>query len=169
MAKTSRDARRHMREWSDFFSDFDEVGALVIEEFIERHRRKKYLRQSLERLISRGFLQANKGKFAPTLRGKKLFRRYHQVEPVFNEKGKWYILSFDIPVKFNSKRVAFTRLLRAYNFIPFQKSVWLGSHGVAVDVWEWIVEQKIEKYCAPMVVDIIEGTEELKKRFGVNK
>jgi len=167
MAKTSRDARRHIREWSEFFSDLGEAGTFLVEEFIERHRRKKYLHQSLKRLIERGFLQAHQKKIILTPSGKKLFRRYHPAVPVFNEKGQWYILSFDIPVNFNSKRIALTRLLRAYNFIPLQKSVWLGSQKLAADVWEWIVEQKIEKYCLPMIVDIIEGADELKRRFNV--
>jgi len=39
------------------------------------------------------------------------------------KEGKWYLISFDIPVKLNSKRVALRRLLRDFNFYPFQKRI----------------------------------------------
>jgi len=157
MAKTSRDAHRHVRELGEFFRDSKEIAEHLVNEFIERHERKKYLRQSLDRLINRGFLEVKDKRISPTKKGLRLFRRRTRSKiPVAPKEGKWYILTFDIPVALNSKRIALGRLLRDFGFHPFQKSVWIGPHQLSTEVWEFVVENKLEKFCKPMIVDIIE-------------
>ena len=157
MAKTARDARKHIREWSEFFREGKEVTKNLIDEFVNQYKRKKYLRQSLERLIARGFLRTKDDKFSPTKRGLRFFRRHIKNKfATVPKEGRWYILSFDIPVRLNSKRIALCRLLRDFNFYPFQKSVWIGSHQLVQEIWEFIVENKLESFCKPMIVDILE-------------
>ncbi|KKU16607.1 MAG: hypothetical protein UY26_C0003G0214 [Candidatus Jorgensenbacteria bacterium GW2011_GWA1_48_13] len=157
MAKTSRDAHKHIRELSEFFRDGKEIALEIVEEFINQYKRKKYLRQSLERLTARGFLKTKDGKISPTKEGLRFFRRHMKNKmTAIPKEGKWYLISFDIPVKLNSKRVALRRLLRDFNFYPFQKSVWIGPEPLSAEVWEFIVENKLEKFCRPMFVEILE-------------
>ncbi len=157
MAKTSKDAARHIQEWSEFFRDGKDIAEEIVEEFINQYKRKKYLRQSLERLVSRGFLKAKDSKVSPTREGLRFFRRHMKNKmTAASKEGKWYLISFDIPVKLNSKRAALRRLLRDFNFYPFQKSVWIGPEQLGVEVWEFIVDNKLEKFCRPMFVDILE-------------
>jgi DNA-binding transcriptional regulator PaaX len=171
MTKTSVDARRHIREWSEFFQDLNEVSKAAIEEFIKSCQKSKYRRQSLKRLIERGFLKDEGSKIKKTKSGLLFFkRRYHNDNKArsLKQNGKWYILSFDIPMKFNRKRAALRRILHKYKFVPLQRSVWVGAHQMSKDVWEFIVENDLEKCCVPMVVDIIEGEDRLKKLFKGN-
>src|SRR3989344_3392992 len=140
MAKTARGAYRHIEEWSSFFSDAAEISSLLIEEFVENHKRKKYLRQSLDRLVRRGFLVQREKSYVTTKIGIRFFLRHSQQKiPLAPKEGKWYLLSFDIPVKLNPKREALRRLLKDFGFQAFQKSVWIGRHQLGENVWEFIV------------------------------
>ncbi|MDP3975267.1 MAG: hypothetical protein Q8P88_03225 [Candidatus Jorgensenbacteria bacterium] len=168
MAKTSRDAYRHMRALSALFTEMFSVNRTVIEELAEHGTRRKYLQQTLARLIAKGYLEDEGARVKVTKRGLAFFRRRHPVSFPSDQPlrdGKWYLLSFDIPVRFNSKRIALGRILKKYNFVALQKSVWVGPHGLSKDVWEFIVDQKIERFCTPMIVDILEGDEPLRKHF----
>ena len=168
MAKTARDAYRDARVLAEFFHDVVTVGADELEKFLERQEKRRYLRKSIQRLVARGFLRKEGATLAPTARGHALFRRYitppsPNMTPI--SQGKWHFISFDIPVKRTTARVALTRLLRARGFIPFQRSVWAGPHQLAADVWEFIVDHDLAAFCAPMIVEIVEGGDSLKRRF----
>lgn len=163
-AGTSRDARRHIREWGDFFREFGEIGAGAVDELLKRYEKRKYFRQSLRRLINAGFIIEQKKKFSLTNRGKKFFLEHYPPKNV-RADGRWYLLSFDIPVKLNRKRARLREFLRKYNFFPFQKSVWVGPYSLSVEVWKFVVDNDLQKYCKPMVVEILEGIDELKKHF----
>ena len=172
MAKTSRDAYRHMRALSDFFAEMgwgEAFSRTTLDEFIATYRHRKQMKQTIARLIARGYLVEKGLRVTTTQRGLLFFRRRYPAsltkEALHN--GKWYLLSFDIPVSLNSKRVALARILRRYEFMPLQKSVWVGPHGLAKDVWEFIADQKIERYCTPMIVDILEGDDVLRKHFNI--
>jgi DNA-binding transcriptional regulator PaaX len=168
MGKTSIDARRHMREWSEFFRDLNEATGKAVEELIQSKEQKRFLKQSLDRLIQKGYIEAKDGKFKKTKLGQRFFAKYFphpaQIQPTSG--GHWYMLSFDVPTKENKKRIYLTRILKKYNFLPLQRSVWVGSNKMAQDIWEFIVENRMEKYCFPMIVNIVEGEERLLKLFG---
>jgi DNA-binding transcriptional regulator PaaX len=167
MGKTSISAKVHMREWSEFFRDISEASYKAVEELVESKEKKRFLKQSLERLIKKGYIEEKEGKFKKTKLGQRFFAKYFphpvQVQPVSG--GHWYLLSFDVPTKENKKRIYLTRILKKYNFQPLQRSVWVGSNKMAQDIWEFIVENKMEKYCFPMIVEIVEGEERLLKLF----
>lgn len=168
MAKTSRDARRHIKEWSEFFADGKVVAEVLVDEFIRRYKKRKYLRQSLKRLVEKGFIQKSGNKFIPTLSGRYFFRRQRKV--AFENKGwggKWYIVSFDVPVEFNSKRNILRQVLKTYNFYQLQKSVWIGSDKIGKELWEFIVRNDLDEYCKLMIVDFLEGDKEIKRHFKI--
>ncbi len=170
MGKTSIDAIRHMRELGEFLRDFNEVGNAAIEEFIESRKNKRFLKQSLERLIKRGYLEEKGGKLKKTKHGNLFFKKRFPlpVEEIKNG-GKWYVLSFDIPVCENKKRNSLRYLLKKISFYQLQQSVWIGPHKLAKDVWEFIVENGMKNYCFPMIVDIVEGEERLLEKIRKTK
>ena len=166
MAKTSRDARKHIREWSRFFADTKEISESLIDEFLKKFKRRKHMRQSLRRLAARGFLKQENHKFTITKSG---FKFFNPAQEKYIDKrewdGKWYLISFDIPTKFNVKRDRFRRVLKSYNFYPLQKSVWVGPTKFGRDLWKFIVDNDIDGFCKIMIVDVIEGDEDLKRYF----
>ena len=56
MAKTSRDAHRHIRELSEFFSDVGVATEKLVDEFIRDYKDKKHLKQSFKRMIDQGLV-----------------------------------------------------------------------------------------------------------------
>ena len=170
MAKTSIDARRHIREWSEFFRGGRAIANQVVESFLKEHRKNKYLGQSLKRLISRGLIRKTNHKFIPTAKGILfLFRIRNKNRRQFNQRnkwdGKWRLISFDVPVSDDSKRVQLRSLLKEFDFYLLQKSVWVCPNYLAEDFWKLIVHDELDKYCKVMLVEIIEGDEDLKKHF----
>ncbi|MEK7086732.1 MAG: hypothetical protein AAB935_00540 [Patescibacteria group bacterium] len=168
MAKTSKDAYQHIAEWSEFFSDMSRCSEEAVNGFIAAYKKRKHLKQSLRRLIKRGFIEEKRKKFFVTTVGRKFFKL--KASKNFDKKnwdGKWYLIGFDVPVKKDAKRDKLREVLKAYNFYPLQKSVWVGPNKFGSDIWEFIVENKLESYCKIMIVDVIEGDEELKKHFGL--
>ncbi|MFH0712290.1 MAG: hypothetical protein V2A55_00295 [Candidatus Jorgensenbacteria bacterium] len=167
MAKTSKDARRHIRELSNFFSGVEEVTEELIDELIKNYKRKKYIKQSLKRMIDQGLIVKRNKKFSVTKEGKIFFRRY--LSGSKNNKktwdGKWYFVMFDVPVKFDRKRRILRSLLREYMFYPLQKSVWVSPQQLADDFWKRIVKNDLDRYCKILSTNILEGDEELKEYF----
>jgi len=171
MGKTSIDARRHIRELSIFLRKFNEVGNAEIEKFIESRENKKFLKQSLNRLIAKGYLEENHKKLKKTPAGKIFFSR--QIKPIIERdvenNTKWYVLSFDVPIKENHKRRALTWILNKYGFYQLQRSVWVGPNKLAREIWEFIVENGMKNYCFPMIVEIVEGEDRLLEKIRKNK
>lgn len=170
MAKTSKDAWRHIREWSQFFSDMKSVSEEVVDLFLEKQKKKKHLKQSLRRLKERGFLVRDGSVIRPTRTGAKFFRRHalalshNRVNPLPWD-GKWRLISFDVPVKKDPKRYELRALLREFNFYPVQKSVWACPNQMVEGFWKLLVDYELDSYCKAMVVEIVEGDKELKKHF----
>ncbi len=167
MAKTSRDARRHVRQLSKFFSSVGTVTEELINEFIQSHKNKKHLKQSLRRMETRGLIIKRNKNFSVTQKGEPFFRKYfpNSRNVKKNWNGKWYFVMFDVPVKFNNKRRILRSLLREYMFYPIQKSVWVSPQQLADDFWKRVVKNDLDKYCKVLSTNILEGDEELKKHF----
>ncbi|KKW14457.1 MAG: repressor in the phenylacetic acid catabolism [Candidatus Jorgensenbacteria bacterium GW2011_GWB1_50_10] len=171
MAKTSKDARRHIREWSNFFSDLKSATDEEIEKFLRSREKKNYLKQSLQRLEKRGFLLKKENKFFPTPKGLRFFSKLNLLDrnkqALKKWDGKWRLISFDVPVVDDKKRYLLRGLLHEFNFYKLQKSVWICPNQLAADFWNFLVDYELDKYCKVMVVEVIEGDDELKAYFGI--
>ena len=169
MAKTSKDARRHIREWSKFFADGKAVAKSAVEEFIKSYKKQKYLRQSLDRLMERGLVIPKDNEFVPTARGGEFFKQ--KIEPKNKKatklpwRGKWYFVMFDVPVIADSKRHMLRNLLRRSMFYPIQKSVWVSPLQLTKKFWKDLVNNDLDKYCKVLSTNILEGDRELKEYF----
>ena len=169
MAKTSRDAWKHTREWSQFFSDIKSATEAEVDLFLKQRKKRQYLKQSLRRLQARGFLIRKGGKIISSPKGLKYFRRL-----TLREKnkvgeapwdGKWRLISFDVPVRENAKRHQLLGFLKEFDFYQLQKSVWACPNKIGDEFWQILVDYELNKYCKAMVVEIIEGDEDLRKHF----
>ena len=167
MAKTSRDARKHIKEWSEFFKDNKAITETVVDGFLARHKKNKYLKQSLNRLIARGFVKERGGKFSPTESGVRFFRRHAAGGRKSSARwdGKWRLITFDVPGNYSKERDQLRALLKEFDFYLLQKSVWICPSYIADEFWRLVVGYKLDKYCKAMLVDIIEGDAELRKHF----
>ena len=166
MAKPSASAHRHIREWSKFFAGGRAVAETTVDKFLSRHKRRRYLKQSLDHLVARGFIKRRGGKFTPTESGLRFFRKKKGVRikpPRWD--GKWRLITFDVPGGYNIARDRLRALLKEFDFYPLQKSVWISPSYVSDEFWKDMFKYDLDQYCKIMLVDIIEGDRELKKYF----
>jgi len=168
MAKTSKDARKHLREIGKLFAATSELKDEGVKTFLDGYRERKYLRQSMNRLVRRGFLMREPTRWMLTKTGERFFRKTFpeiKKEKIAPWNGKWRLVSFDIPEKHSTKRKQLRALLREFDFLPLQKSVWVSPNNIRDKFWELLVKGGLQPYCKAMVVDILEGDEDLRKHF----
>ncbi len=168
MGKTSIDARRHVREIEKLF----EIGARItresFQELLQAYKNKKYLKQSMSRLIERGFIVSEKSHFRITSDGISYFKKLATKEKrKIQWDGKWRIISFDVPGDYSKDRNRLRGLLQGFDFYQLQKSVWVCPNSVAGDFWKLIVGLNLHRFCKAMVVEIIDGDEHIKKHFRI--
>jgi DNA-binding transcriptional regulator PaaX len=158
-----------MRAWGKFLSNFNHATNDMVEEFIKCSRQRKHLCQSLERLEERGFVARRNGERALTRRGKRFFEQFFLKEKAKEVRGrwdgKWRLVTFDVPMTRNSARYRLYALLVMFGFVPLQRSVWVSPNPLGEEFWKVVVAEGLDEFCKAMVVDIIEGDEELRKRF----
>ena len=169
MAKTAGDAYKHMHSLGGLFGDADELSEVIINEFLKAHKKRKYLRQGLRRLIDRGIIEKKQSKYLLTKAGARFFKKYREPTPKKEWDGKWRLVSFDVPGEYNPKRDSLRYLLKEYGFLQLQKSVWICPNHIAQDFWEEVVKSDLADYCKVMLVEIIEGDEDFRKAFNLDQ
>ena len=145
MAKTSKDARKDIEELQEFITSVKSVSQKMMEDFLERNRRKSYIRTTLKRYKQRGLI-ANKGsKLVITAKGlKKLKRKILRRKTLHggrNKKqgdGKWRLITFDVPIKYRKERDLLRSLLREFGFYQLQKSVWVCPNYMSEELWKFL-------------------------------
>lgn len=166
MAKTAREGYQHARAWINFFEDVGYGTREAVEELIRYHKKNKHFQQSLKRLVANGIVEERRGGFSFTPKGvvyalKKSPRR--KIKKKWD--GKWRLVSFDVPVYDNSKRTFLRGLLKEFGFHKLHGSVWICPNYLAEHFWKLMIHYDLEKYCKVMLVEVLEGDEELKKHF----
>jgi len=170
MAKTAREGYRHAEAVIDFFLDVGYVTREAVGELIEYHKKNKHFRQSLKRLTARGIIRETTRGFALTPKG--IIYALKKRPPRELKKpwdGKWRLVSFDVPTCDNSKRAFLRGLLKEFGFYKLQGSVWVCPNHFAENFWKLVVHYDLEQYCKVMLVEVLEGDEELKEYFKLGK
>ena len=169
MAKTARGAREHIKVLSDLFSDVREVSAETMDALILYYKKKKYIKQSLRRLIRKGVIDPKPTKYLLTKKGDRFFEDYRPLgvlpAPPRSWDGKWRIISFDVPGEYRVERDQIRALLKEFNFYLLHKSVWISPSYLSQDFWKALIQENLHPYCKLMLVDILEGDEDLRKHF----
>ncbi len=174
MSKTAGEAYRNARAISDFFEKTEEIGNAIIDAFIERHERKKYLKQTLKRFKERGLIEKRKKSYRITQKGRVFFAKYHRSDNQTKNRpeywdGRWRLISFDVPSEFDDERVILRGALKESGFYQLQKSVWIAPYEMTKEFWKFVVLNGFHKYCKVMLIEVLDGDEELKKHFKLIK
>lgn len=169
MAKTSRDARRHIRAIEKLFSEGAIIAKTEYQNLVLAYKNQKYLKQSMQRLIENKFITDHGDKFTLTSKGLWRFRKVVEIKrsPKIQWDRRWRIVSFDVPGGYSRARDMLRGLLKQFNFYPLQKSVWICPNSIAADFWKLVVEENLHRYCKAMTVEMIEGDDYLKKHFNL--
>lgn len=169
MAKTAREGYRHAQMWIDFFSDVGAATEEMVKGIIAASRQARYVRQSLKRLEGRGFVVKRGNLFSLTQEGKRFFERRVRQETIQKARakwdGNWRLVSFDVPVTHNRARHQLRALLTEFGFYPLHKSVWASPYAVEGLFWRTVIAENLQPFCKAMVVEVIEGDEELRRHF----
>jgi len=168
MAKTSRDAHRHVRELSRFFSDAGRVTKALVDDFVKEYEKSKYLKQSLNRFIEKGMILERGSEYVVSEKGAGYFKKFRLRKKSKGKwDGKWRLVSFDVPGNYSVQRDQLRALLKEFDFYPLQKSVWICPNYMTQNFWELVVEKDLDKYCKIMLIEFLEGEAELRNRFNL--
>ena len=167
MPKKERESKKYVKTIFDLFVRIANLKTTTLNNFLKISGNRKYLRQSLERMVSRGLISCKKqqwdftpeGWFAASKINSKARRK------LFSKNNVWYVISFDIPITLNTKRNSFRNFLRKYHFFPLQKSVWIGPDQLSPILWKFIVKHRLDKFCRVMQVKIIDGESDIIRHF----
>ena len=171
MGKTSVDAKRHMRALGELFRESRTVSDEVVRAFFDAYEHRKYLKQSLRRMMSQGIVRRNASSYVLTRFGVRFFQKQKAQESFSPDlwDGKWRIISVDVREKYCDRRYRLRALLKEFNFFPLQKSVWVCPAHLYEKLWKLIVDERLHAYCKVMLVQIIEGDKNLRKYFKLSQ
>jgi phenylacetic acid degradation operon negative regulatory protein len=138
--------------------------------FFEKYEKRKYLKQSFKRMRRRGLIEQKNGFYQLSKKGILFLKRFVFRSPTFRSSanswdGKWRLISFDVPLSHNHERNLLRTLLKEFNFYPLHKSVWICPNQMTEKFWKLIVDYELDKYCKVMLVEIVEGDEDLRNYF----
>lgn len=108
------------------------------------------LYQAIKKLRERGYIELTKndeGKILMKLTGKG--RLEMQIRKILKNKswdGKWRVVVFDIPEKHKKLRHVLRWKLREWEFIPWQKSVWVSKKNIIEPFRDFIKELGISHW-----------------------
>ena len=126
------------------------------------------------RFEERGLIKRGKTHCRVTRKGKVFLSRYWKRSYQRSAKddtrwdGKWRLISFDVPISDDKKRKILRDSLRELNFYQLHKSVWIAPYKMTKEFWKFVVLNELHKYCKIMLIEVLEGDEELKKHFGLS-
>jgi len=165
--KKPETAKKHVKTIFDIFTDTAYFHTAVLNDMLKVRSDKKYLRQSLERMVDKGLISCKKERWNLTPEGWFAASRINPKarRKLFSKSSIWYVISFDIPVAFNTKRNSFRNFLRKYHFYPLQKSVWVGPDKLSPILWKFIVENRLDKFCRVMQIKIMDGEDDIVRHF----
>ena len=83
--------------------------------------------------------------------------------------GKWRVVIFDVPVRLNIKRHAFTERLKTLGFIMVQRSVWICPFRCRKELAMLTQFYEIEKYVTYLETSFVDNEEAWKKEFSLIK
>jgi DNA-binding transcriptional regulator PaaX len=168
MIGTSRQARNHIAEWSEFFKDLKTVTESAVEEFLKTREKNKYLKQSLERFIENGLVEKRKDRLFISNKGRVFFQQHSiksRLADIKSWDGKWRLITFDVPNEFNKERYRLRYLLKYFGFYQLQKSAWIYPNHLSEELWKLLVDLELAKYCKVMIVEFLEQDKELRDHF----
>ncbi len=142
------------------YRSFKEIDDLkTIDEYYEilKNVDKSSARTIIWRLKQKGLVQQSerKGGFTLTNNGKE-FLNFLSNKNQEKWDGKWRIVMFDVPEYHKRQREYLRRALRREDYLPLQKSVFIGKYPIDEDIITEMIERDIYKHLRMIVVGEID-------------
>lgn len=90
-----------------------------------------------------------------------------QIPKPKNWDGKWRLVMFDLPIRYNKARESLRFKLKRLGFLQFQKSVWIYPYPCTDEILFICDYYKVGKYVEILEVSHILRDQKLKKYFGL--
>jgi len=146
------------------------IGALGKMGIIKKPRRDS-INRARDRLIEHGLLEYKSGFLRLTQRGETELRKVqsseYQLKKPKRWDGKWRILIFDIKEQRRTLRDRLRQTLVATGFNRLQDSVWVYPYDCEDFVTLLKADFKIGRDLLYLIVDKVEGDNQLRKHFGL--
>ncbi len=134
-------------------------------------RQKEVINRSRDRLLHSGYLERVGGHLRVTSKGRKYLAHLEYSEYKLKKSkrwdGKWRVLIFDIPETRRSLRDKVRFTLRDMGFVLLQNSVWIYPYDCEDVVTLLKHDLRTGKQLLYMIVEELEGGNDLKKIFGL--
>ena len=147
------------------------VGALGKLGILPNKRQKEYISSSASKLVKRGLLSYENGRYCLTSQGEKILRHWQfadfKLERPKKWDKKWRIMIFDIPEKKRVVRNQITMFFRQAGIRRFQDSVWIYPYDCEDIITLLKTDFGIGKYLLYLIVDEVENDKYLREEFGL--
>lgn len=119
----------------------------------------------LHRLQNKGLIKKNDGDYGLTSLGLKYFYKLKEPKKEKQWDGKWRLITFDIPENIRRERQWLRIQLLGFDYLPLQKSVFIGKQPLDEDIFKEIIGRKLNNFIRIMTIGEIDD-EEILKIFG---
>lgn len=138
---------KRILEIKDFWNYYDELRNLSTES----------ARVTIWRLQKKGLVAKNKKYYHLTSLGLEMVKIFQEQKPEKKWDGRWRLVVFDIPEKERGWRDWLRYQLAVFDYKPLQKSVFIGQQPLNEDIYNEIIERKLDSYIRLLTVGEIDN------------
>ena len=137
------------------------LASLLLKEF---RRQKLVVEQNLGDQIKVQLTPAG------MVRLQKLFINEIEIDLPTKWDKKWRVISFDVPINFSAKRIAFVDKLRSLGFVMIQKSLWVHPAPCLNQIEDIAQHYNLHRYCSFMEISKLDSPTQAKllKKFNLS-
>ncbi len=145
------------------------VGAIYQIFRAKNKKERNRIYEAIRRYKRRGLIEFKNGRIMVKADGKRLLSTY-QARNLFFKKpmtwdGRWHIVIFDIPGKYENERKIFREQLKQFGFREYQKSVFITPYHCKKLINKLIKYLAIKSYVQYIDVKNMDNEEKLKRLF----
>lgn len=144
--------------------------AILLKDLKPEDPHEKYrMKQSIEKLQSRGVLELYGEEIRLSRKGMKLYRLMELGDIGLKKPkrwdGNWHLVCYDVPEKYKTERDYFRQYLERLEFAPIQDSLWVYPFECKEEIAIIADYYGIEEYVAYLNTDHLPNQEELMAQF----
>lgn len=139
---------------------------------IPSRRQGEIVKSSASRLMKKGLLKFENGRYKLTHTGEKILRHFELENYTFKKPKKWdkkwRVIIFDIPEKKKRIRNQITLVFRQTGFVRLQDSVWVYPYDCEDIIGLLKTDLGVGKYLLYLIVEELENDRHLREEFSLN-
>lgn len=147
------------------------IGAMAKLGLIQNKRQTEIVRSSASKLVRKGLLEYEDGRYKLTQEGERKLRQWglqdYQLKRPYKWDKKWRVIIFDIPEKKKKVRDQIRQLFISAGFYRLQDSVWVYPYDCEDIVGLLKTDFGVGRDILYMIVDEIENDRHLREEFGL--